>query len=96
MKGFELGLKPRWIYDEFAADPASHFKQVPAGWTYRTRVLDEDLLLVPATGIATIMPDEFFDVYDKTGPGYSNYRPSHTLSVPHKMISEFSACLNCP
>src|ERR1035441_9716829 len=23
-------------------------------------------------------------------------RPSHTLSVPHKMISESPACLNCP
>jgi hypothetical protein len=23
-------------------------------------------------------------------------RPSHTLSVSHKMISEFPACLNCP
>src|SRR5664279_575695 len=23
-------------------------------------------------------------------------RPSHTLSVPHKMISESAACLNCP
>jgi hypothetical protein len=29
----------------------------------------------PQTGIATIMPDEFFNVYDKTGPGYSSYKP---------------------
>jgi hypothetical protein len=32
-------------------------------------------ILVPENGIATIMPDEFFNVYDKTGPGYSNYKP---------------------
>jgi hypothetical protein len=32
MKGFELGIKPRWTYDEFAADPASKFKQLPPGW----------------------------------------------------------------
>ena len=26
-------------------------------------------------GVATIMADEFFNVYDKTGPGMSNYKP---------------------
>ena len=75
MKGFELGMKPRWTYEEFSADPASHFKQLPPGWKYRTKVLDADLILIPKTGIATIMADEFFNVYDKTGPGYSNYKP---------------------
>lgn len=30
---------------------------------------------VPETGIATMIPDEFFNVYDKTGPGHSNYKP---------------------
>jgi hypothetical protein len=75
MKGFELGLHPRWTYEEFAKDPASLFKQLPAGWKFRTKVLDQDLTLVPSTGIATIMPDEFFNVYDKTGPGYSSYKP---------------------
>jgi hypothetical protein len=75
MKGFELGLKPRWTYEEFATDPGSKFTKLPAGWKFRTKVLDEDLILVPATGVATIMPDEFFNVYDKTGPGYSNYKP---------------------
>jgi hypothetical protein len=75
MKGFELGMEPRWTYEQFAADPASHFQELPPGWKYRTKVLDQDLILVPETGIATIMPDEFFNVYDKTGPGYSNYKP---------------------
>jgi hypothetical protein len=75
MKGFELGMKPRWTYEQFAVDPASHYQKLPVGWKYRTKVLDQDLILVPETGIATIMPDEFFNVYDKTGPGYSNYKP---------------------
>ena len=75
MKGFELGMRPRWTFEEFADDPASKFKQLPAGWKFRTKVLDRDLILIPETGIATIMPDEFFNVYDKTGPGYSNYKP---------------------
>lgn len=75
MKGFELRMKPRWSYEEFGADPASHFKQLLPGWKYRTKVLDQDLILVSETGVATIMPDEFFNVYDKTGPCYSNYKP---------------------
>jgi len=75
MKGFELSLHPRWTYEEFAKDPASHFKQLPPGWKFRTKVLDQDLILEPASGSATIMPDEFFNVYDKMGPGYSNYKP---------------------
>ncbi|HTY24047.1 MAG TPA: hypothetical protein VMC85_13010 [Desulfomonilaceae bacterium] len=75
MKGFELGLKPRWTYEEFATDPASHFKQLPAGWKFRTTVLDRDLVLFPASGVATVMSDEFFNTYDKTGPFYSNYQP---------------------
>lgn len=75
MKGFELGLKPRWTYEEFATNPAGHLKQLPAGWKFRTTVLDRDLILIPETGVATIMSDEFFNVYDKTGPGFSNYKP---------------------
>ena len=27
------------------------------------------------TGTARIMPDDLFNVYDITGPGYSNYKP---------------------
>jgi len=75
MKGFQLGIHPRWTYEEFAADPASKFRELPAGWKFRTKVLDQDLTLVPQTGVATIISDEFFNVYDKTGPGYSNYKP---------------------
>jgi hypothetical protein len=62
-------------------DPASLYKQLPPGWKYRTRVLDLDLIMIPQTGIATIMPDEFFNVYDKTGPGYSNYKPCPVASL---------------
>ena len=56
-------------------DPASLYKQLPPGWKYRTRVLDEDLMMIPQTGIPAIMPDEFFNVYDKTGPGMTEYKP---------------------
>jgi hypothetical protein len=75
MKGFEVGLKPAYSFEEFVADAPNRFKLLPPGWKVRTKVLDEDLVLVPETGVAKIMPDEFFNVYDKTGPGYSNYKP---------------------
>jgi hypothetical protein len=75
MKGFQLGLKPQYTYEEFVAVGASNFKQLPPGWKFRTKTLDKDLVEVPKNGVATIMADEFFNVYDKTGPGMSNYKP---------------------
>jgi len=75
MKGFQLGLEPKHTYEQFVAAGAGNFKKLPAGWKFRIKVLDKDLIEVPVTGVATIMPDEFFNVYDKTGPGMTNYRP---------------------
>jgi len=75
MKGFQVGMKPQNTFEEFAANAPDRFTKLPSGWKMRTKVLDQDLVLVPDTGIAQIMPDEFFNVYDKTGPGYSNYKP---------------------
>lgn len=75
MKGYEVGLHPKWTFAKFSRNPASFFKKLPAAWKYRTKILDKNLILIPATGVATIMPDEHFNVYDKTGPGYSNYKP---------------------
>ena len=75
MKGYQVGLHPTWTFEEFSKNPARLFKKLPAGWKYRATVLDKELILIPETGVATIMPDEFFNVYDKTGPGYSSYKP---------------------
>jgi len=75
MKGFQLGLKPKQTYEQFVAAGAANFKHLPAGWKFRVKVLDKDLVEVPEGGMATIMADEFFNVYDKTGPGMSNYKP---------------------
>jgi hypothetical protein len=75
MKGFQLGLQPKQTYEQFVAAGAGNFKQLPAGWKFRVKKLDKDLMEVPVGGVATIMTDEFFNVYDKTGPGMSNYRP---------------------
>ena len=38
----------------------------------RVKTLEEDLIEKLEDGVATIMSDEFFNVYDKTGPGMTN------------------------
>lgn len=75
MKGFQVGIKPTYTYEEFKAAGQSRFKQLPPGWKFRVKTLDKDLIEIPEGGVATIMPDEFFNVYDKTGPGMTNYKP---------------------
>jgi hypothetical protein len=75
MKGFEMGLKPQRIYEQFVAAGARNFKKLPPGWKFRTKTLTGNFVEVPANGDATIMSDEFFNVYDKTGPSMgSNYK----------------------
>ena len=75
MKGFELGLKPQRTYDEFVAALPGVYQKLPEGWKVRVKTLEEDLIERPEGGVATIMPDEFFNVFDKTGPGMTNYKP---------------------
>ena len=75
LKGFQLGLEPWFTYEEFLANGASYFTSLPSGWKFRVQTLEQDLTETPEGGVATIMGDEFFNVYDKTGPGQMNYRP---------------------
>ncbi len=75
MKGFQLGLKPQMTYEQFIAKGATNFKHLPPGWKARVVTLTQDNLETPENGVAWILPDEFFNVYDKTGPGMSNSKP---------------------
>jgi hypothetical protein len=75
MKGFQLGLKPQSTYEEFMAAGPANFKKLPPGWKARVVTLQQDNLEVPEGGVAAILSDEFFNVYDKTGPGMSNSKP---------------------
>ncbi len=75
MKGLEQGLKPNYTYEQFVAAGQSQFKLLPSGWKFRVKKLEKDFIEVPEGGVATIMRDEFSNVYDKTGPGMSNYKP---------------------
>lgn len=53
----------------------SQFKKLPPGWKFRVKTLEQDLIEKPQGGVAILMPDEFFNTYDKTGPGMTNYKP---------------------
>jgi hypothetical protein len=75
MKGFELGLKPQRTYEEFMSAGPANFKKLPPGWNARVVTLQHDNYEVPEGGVAAILSDEFFNVYDKTGPGRSNSKP---------------------
>jgi len=75
LKGFQLGIKPQHTYEEFVAAGANNFKKLPAGWKFRTKILDKDLIEKPTTGLATLTSDEFFNVYDKSSPDMMNYKP---------------------
>lgn len=75
LKGFQLGLKPKQTFEQFMAAGQSQFKKLPPGWKFRVKTLDKDVIEIPDGNVATIMPDEFFNIYDKTGPGMTNYKP---------------------
>lgn len=75
MKGFQLGLEPRFSYEDFRANGADYFTKLPAGWTFRVATLEQELIETPVDGVATIMADEFFNVYDKAMPEQTNFRP---------------------
>lgn len=75
MKGFQLGLTPRFEYEDFLENGAGYFEKLPAGWRFRVVTLEKELIENAPTGVSTIMSDEFFNVYDKTGSDQMNYQP---------------------
>ena len=75
LKGFQLGLKPKQTFEHFLAAGQDQFKKLPPGWKFRVKTLDKEVVEIPDGNVATIMTDEFFNVYDKTGPGMTNYKP---------------------
>lgn len=74
MKGFQLGMEPKFSYEDFLANGASYFRTLPEGWSFRVTTLEQDLVETPVAGVATIMADEFFNIYDKAG-GQMSYTP---------------------
>ena len=76
-----------WVYKNYttAMDPTLTYKdlpkldkrlrQLPAGFTLRTRTLDKDLIIKAVEGKARIMWDELGGSWDALDPGVANYQP---------------------
>lgn len=75
LKGFQLGLNPQQTWEQYLAKGAANYKTLPAGWKFRVTTLEKDVIEIPDNNLATIMTDELFHVWDKTGPGMTNYKP---------------------
>jgi len=74
MKSFSLITFPDQDFGELAT-LGSRLK-LPAGWKFRSVVLDQDLILTPDTsGTAHITQDDFGNTYDRAGGPYSNFQP---------------------
>jgi hypothetical protein len=50
-------------------------RQLPVGFTFRTRTLDKDLIIKAVDGKARIMWDELGGSWDALDPGVANYQP---------------------
>ena len=75
LKGFQLGLNPQQTWLEYLAKGAASYKTFPAGWKFRVTTLEKDVIEIPDNNLATIMTDELFHVWDRTGAGMTNYKP---------------------
>ena len=71
--GASLNGPKLWLPDwtEIDSGVVREFNGLKAAWV---ATLEQDLIEKPEGGKATIMADEFFNVYDRTGPGMSNYK----------------------
>jgi hypothetical protein len=52
-KSFTQAVSPENTYDNLAT-LESRLK-LPAGWEFRTKVLDQDLILIPESGVARVL-----------------------------------------
>ena len=56
------------------------FRHLPAGFTFRTKTLDRDLIIKAVGGKARIMGDELGGSWDALDPGVANYQPERGFS----------------
>jgi len=73
MKSASLIVDPNQTYESLK-DLRSRLKP-EEGWSFRTVVLDRDLVLTPDDGDALITQDELANTYDRVGGAFSNYKP---------------------
>jgi hypothetical protein len=73
MKSASLIVDPGQTYESLK-DLGGRLEPAP-GWQFRTKVLDEDLVLTPDNGAVSITQDELGNTYDRVGGPFSNYKP---------------------
>jgi hypothetical protein len=73
MKSVSLILDPQQTYESMK-DLGARLHP-PPGWSFRSVVLEEDLILTPEDGTARILQDELGNTYDRVGGPFSNYKP---------------------
>ncbi|WP_319550294.1 hypothetical protein [Desulfogranum marinum] len=73
MKSMSQILDPDQSYESLK-DLGSKLK-LAEGWKFRTKILEQDLILTPNNGKCLICQDDFGNTYDRTGGPYSNYKP---------------------
>ena len=73
MKSASLIKDPNQEFEDLK-DLGSRLK-LPAGWTFRSPVLEEDLVFKTDNGKTQITQDELGNTYDRVGGPFSNYKP---------------------
>ena len=61
MQAYCIGVDPDLTEDQLPA--LADRLALPDGWTYRTRVLDEELVVDTTAGVATVLQDELENTY---------------------------------
>jgi hypothetical protein len=73
MKSASLIKDPNQKFEDLK-DLGSRLKP-PAGWKFRSPILEKDLVFLTDKGVAHITQDELGNTYDLVGGVYSNYKP---------------------
>ena len=73
MKSAGLIVDPNQKFEDLK-DLGSRLK-LPAGWKFRSPVLEQDLEFMTDQGKTMITQDELGNTYDRVGGPYSNYKP---------------------
>jgi hypothetical protein len=73
MKSASLIKDPNQKFENLK-DLGSHLK-LPAGWKFRSPVLEQDLVFMTDNGKTQITQDELGNTYDRTGGPFSNFKP---------------------
>jgi hypothetical protein len=73
MQAFSRIIDPTLTYD--ALQTLGDKLKLASGWSYRVKVLDEDLIISTPQGYNWIVQDEFGNTYDACKEGACNYTP---------------------